>query len=152
MEDIVQELPPHLQTGAPCLVLNATPLANMFDDPEQRQHNGHRSVQEEEDRDKGEYDEPEPEDEIYFLIDDVLGQYTEPVLHPIPSRRSNIRQVARYFRGEGVTHWVAFSFSLALRHAEILDNLPAVPAELTTEEPVRQVKLDDQEDKVEQLT
>ena len=51
-----------------------------------------------------------------------------------------------------MTHWVAFSFSLALRHAEILDNLPAVPAELTAEEPVRQVKLDDQEDKVEKLT
>ena len=39
MRDIEQELPPHLQTGAPCLLLDATPIANMFDDPSQRQHN-----------------------------------------------------------------------------------------------------------------
>ena len=121
-------------------------------EPQLRDDQSQDPVDEEKDGDAAKDDEPEPEDEIYFLIDDVLGQYTEPVLHPIPSRRSNIRQVARYFRGEGVTHWVAFSFSLALRHAEILDNLPAVPAELTAEEPVRQVKLDDQQDKVEKLT
>ena len=39
MANIERELPPHLQTGAPCLLFDATPLASMFDDPSQRQHN-----------------------------------------------------------------------------------------------------------------
>ena len=111
----------------------------------------HRSVEEEEERDAAEDDEPEPEDEINFLIDDVLSQHTHPVLDLVAATSPDIREVAGYFRGEGVAHGVAGPPSLALRHAEVADHLPAVPAELPAEEAVRHVELDGQQDEVEKL-
>ena len=109
-------------------------------------------VENKENRDTEEEHEPEPEEEIDLLIDDVLSQDTHPVLDPFLSGGSNIRQVAGYFSGEGVAHWVAFPLALSLRQAEIVDNVPAVPAELPAEEPVGQIKLDDQQEEVEELT
>ena len=111
----------------------------------------HRPEEEEEERDAAEDDEPEPEDEIYFLVDDVLSEDTQSVLVLYLPRSPNIGQVAGDLSGKGVTHGVAFAFSLALRHTEVAHHLPAVPVELPAEEPVRHVELDGQQDKVEKL-
>ena len=102
---------------------------------------GDQSVAEVEDGDGTEEGVPEPEDEVDLLVDDVLGEDTDPVVDLEASSSSNVRVVAGDLFGKSSTHRVVLLPPLVLRQLEKPDGVVAVPGEPPAEELVRQVEL-----------
>ena len=66
----------------------------------------HRPVGDEEDSEGGEERVPPPQHEVDLLVDDVLGEDAEPVVHLLAPARPHVGDVARGHRGEDRAHRV----------------------------------------------
>ena len=110
-------------------------------EPKLRYDQSQDPVDEEKDGDAAKDDEPEPEDEVDLLVDDVLGEDTDPVVDLEASSSSNVRVVAGDLFGKSSTHRVVLLPPLVLRQLEKPDGVVAVPGEPPAQELVRQVEL-----------
>ena len=116
---------------------------------------GDQSVTEVEDGDGAEEGVPEPEDEVDLLVDDVLGEDTEPVVVLSHPGGSDIGDGAGGDGGEDGAHGVPQTqlrvISLLSGVSVVLHHLPAVQLELVVEKSVRGEELKKQQEKVEKF-
>ena len=110
-------------------------------EPQLRDDQSKDPVDEEKDGDAAKDDEPEPEDEVDLLVDDVLREDTDPVVDLKSSSSSNVRVVTGNLFGKSSTHRVVLLPPLVLGQLEEPDGVVAVPGEPPAEELVCQVEL-----------
>jgi len=96
----------------------------------------------------GESDEPEPEEDVDLLVDDVHGQYAEAVLALDGAGGTVLVEGALGHLGEDAVHGIVPRLDGRLGHAQ---HVRAVLGELAAEEQVHQVDLEEDVDEIENL-
>jgi len=95
---------------------------------------------------------PEPEYEVDLLIDDILCEHTQTIVHLLSSSCSYIRDVAGGHRGEHRAHRVPDTHlwvnPLLVGDAVVVDHVQAIPGKLVIQKFVSQVELNSQQKKV----
>ena len=98
--------------------------------PEGREEEESESVEEEEDCGRDQEGQPEPEEEVELLVDDVVGKHTDGVMVLSPTSNADLLKVAHREDGQGSRQGI-FSSQRVLSQSH---GVPAIIQEAVVEE------------------